>query len=148
MRLRKYIKVWDGCHYLQALYCSVAVICAVRSQRTDWSGATFTDTDAFGLMLIVVIPAILMAVGFAGSTVRAIKMLSTARTGHTPISGSCGLDGTYLNHHLPCGTAWKTTHALEPSKPLAHDEKPLPSKWFPWTGNGSSSTRNRACYRE
>ncbi len=95
-------------------------------------------------MLIVVIPAILMAVGFAWKYRRAIKMLSTARTGHTPIKWKRGLDGTYLNHHLPCGTDLENTHALEPSKPLAHDEKPITIEWFPWTGNGSSSTRNRA----
>ncbi len=41
----------------------------------------------------------------------------------------------------------KTTHALEPSKkPLAHDEKPSPSKWFPWTGNGSSSIPKDGVY--
>ena len=38
---------------------------------------------------------------------------------------------------------WKTTHALEPSKPLVHDESQSPSKSYRWTGNGSLSIRNR-----
>ena len=108
MRLRKYNKSLGWL----SLFAGTVLLSGCNSALLDPKGQIGLEQrslilTAFGLMLIVVIPAILMAVGFActlvatrlvspGSTVRAIKMLSTARTGHTPIKWKLW-SGRYLS---------------------------------------------------
>lgn len=84
MRLRKYNKSLGWL----SLIAGTALLSGCNSALLDPKGQIGLEQrslilTAFGLMLIVVIPAILMAVGFARSIVQAIKMRSTARTGHT-----------------------------------------------------------------
>ena len=94
MRLRKYNKSLGWL----SLFAGTVLLSGCNSALLDPKGQIGLEQrslilTAFGLMLIVVIPAILMAVG---STVRAIKMLSTARTGHTPIKWKLW-SGRYLS---------------------------------------------------
>lgn len=123
MRLRKYNKSLGW----MSLIAGTVLLSGCDSALLDPKGQIGLEQrslilTAFGLMMIVVIPAVLMAVGFARSIARAIKMRSIARTGHTPTKWKLWSDGTYSDHPVPRRSGLKTTHALEPSKPLAHDE--------------------------
>ncbi len=94
-------------------------------------------------MLIVVIPAILMAVGFTW------KYRASNKDAKYSPNWSHSIKWKPWSGQLPIliiiflAVLTGNTHALEPNKPLAHDENRSPSKWFPWTGNGSSSIRSR-----
>lgn len=93
---------------------------------------------AFGLMLIVVIPAILMAVGFAWKYRASNKEAKyTPNWSHSNKVEAVVWTIPILIIIFLAVLTWKTTHALEPSKPLVHDEKPLTIevismdwKWF------------------
>lgn len=98
MRLRKYNKSLGWL----SLFAGTVLLSGCNSALLDPKGQIGLEQrslilTAFGLMLIVVIPAILMAVGFAWKY-RASnkKMLSTARTGHTPIKWKLW-SGRYLS---------------------------------------------------
>lgn len=85
MRLRKYNKSLGW----MSLIAGTVLLSGCDSALLDPKGQIGLEQrslilTAFGLMMIVVIPAVLMAVGFARSIVQAIKMRSIARTGHTP----------------------------------------------------------------
>lgn len=84
MRLRKYNKSLGW----MSLIAGTVLLSGCDSALLDPKGQIGLEQrslilTAFGLMMIVVIPAVLMAVGFARSIARAIKMRSIARTGHT-----------------------------------------------------------------
>ncbi len=132
------IKVWDGCHYLQALYCSVAVIlrCSDPKGQIGLEQRSLILT-AFGLMLIVVIPAILMAVGFAWKYRASNKDAKySPNWSHSNKVEAVVWTVPILIIIFLAVLTWKTTHALEPGRP-AHDEKPITIevvsmdwKWF------------------
>ncbi|XNM51931.1 ubiquinol oxidase subunit II [Escherichia coli] len=92
---------------------------------------------AFGLMLIVVIPAILMAVGFAWKYRADNNAKYSPNWSHSNKVEAVVWTVPILIIIFLAVLTWKTTHALEPSKPLAHDEKPITIevvsmdwKWF------------------
>ncbi|MBB3323758.1 cytochrome o ubiquinol oxidase subunit 2 [Atlantibacter sp. RC6] len=93
---------------------------------------------ALGLMLIVVIPAIVMAIGFAW------KYRATNKDAKYSPNWSHSNKVEAVVWTIPiliiiflAVLTWKTTHSLEPSKPLVHDAKPVTIeviamdwKWF------------------
>lgn len=93
---------------------------------------------AFGLMMIVVIPAVLMAVGFAWKYRASNKDAKySPNWSHSNKVEAVVWTVPILIIIFLAVLTWKTTHALEPSKPLAHDEKPITIevvsmdwKWF------------------
>ena len=81
---------------------------------------------AFGLMMIVVIPAVLMAVGFAWKYRASNKDAKySPNWSHSNKVEAVVWTVPILIILFLAVLTWKTTHALEPSKPLAHDEKPI-----------------------
>ncbi len=93
---------------------------------------------ALGLMLIVVIPAIAMAIGFAW------KYRANNKDAKYSPNWSHSNKVELVVWTIPiliiiflAVLTWKTTHSLEPSRPLAHSEKPVTIevvsmdwKWF------------------
>ncbi|BDH46823.1 ubiquinol oxidase subunit 2 [Salmonella enterica subsp. enterica serovar Choleraesuis] len=93
---------------------------------------------AFGLMMIVVIPAILMAIGFA------FKYRATNKDAKYSPNWSHSNKVEAVVWTVPiliilflAILTWKTTHSLDPYKPLASDQKPMTIevvsmdwKWF------------------
>ncbi|KQN63128.1 cytochrome o ubiquinol oxidase subunit II [Erwinia sp. E602] len=81
---------------------------------------------AFGLMMIVVIPAVLMAVVFAWK-----YRASNTNAKYSPNwSHSNKVEAVVWTVPILIIVflgilTWKSTHALEPSKPLVHDAKPI-----------------------
>lgn len=146
MRLRKYNKSLGWL----SLFAGTVLLSGCNSALLDPKGQIGLEQrslilTAFGLMLIVVIPAILMAVGFARKYRASNKDAKySPNWSHSNkveavvwtvpiliIIFLAVLTGKPLTL-LSLASRWHTTRS------------PLPSKWFPWTGNGSSSTRNRA----
>ena len=89
MRLRKYNKSLGW----MSLIAGTVLLSGCDSALLDPKGQIGLEQrslilTAFGLMMIVVIPAVLMAVGFA-------ELVTLQQ------SGSCGLDGTYSDHPVP-----------------------------------------------
>ncbi|MBS0848723.1 cytochrome o ubiquinol oxidase subunit II [Citrobacter sp. JGM124] len=93
---------------------------------------------AFGLMLIVVIPAILMAIGFAWKYRASNKEAKySPNWSHSNKVEAVVWTIPILIIIFLAVLTWKTTHSLEPSKPLDHDKKPITIeviamdwKWF------------------
>lgn len=93
---------------------------------------------AFGLMLIVVIPAILMAIGFAWKYRASNKDAKySPNWSHSNKVEAVVWTVPILIILFLAVLTWKTTHSLEPSKPLVHDEDPITIevvsmdwKWF------------------
>ncbi len=78
---------------------------------------------AFGLMMIVVIPAVLMAVGFAWKYRASNKDAKySPNWSHSNKVEAVVWTVPILIILFLAVLTWKTTHALEPSKPLVHDE--------------------------
>ena len=103
MRLRKYNKSLGW----MSLIASTVLLSGCDSALLDPKGQIGLEQrslilTAFGLMMIVVIPAVLMAVGFAWK-----YRASNKDAKYSPElvtlqqSGSCGLDGTYSDHPVP-----------------------------------------------
>ncbi|GKM41966.1 hypothetical protein NUBL21997_08180 [Klebsiella pneumoniae] len=85
MRLRKYNKSLGW----MSLIAGTVLLSGCDSALLDPKGQIGLEQrslilTAFGLMMIVVIPAVLMAVGFAWKYRASNKDASIARTGHTP----------------------------------------------------------------
>ncbi|MCP2003302.1 UNVERIFIED_ORG: cytochrome o ubiquinol oxidase subunit 2 [Buttiauxella agrestis ATCC 33320] len=93
---------------------------------------------AIGLMLIVVIPAIAMAIGFAWKYRASNKNAKySPNWSHSNKVEAVVWTIPILIVIFLAVLTWKTTHALEPSKPLVHDAKPVTIeviamdwKWF------------------
>ena len=93
---------------------------------------------ALGLMLIVVIPAIAMAIGFAWKYRSSNKDAKyTPNWSHSNKIEAVVWTIPILIILFLAVLTWKTTHSLEPSRPLASEEKPLTIqvvsmdwKWF------------------
>ena len=145
MRLRKYNKSLGWL----SLFAGTVLLSGCNSALLDPKGQIGLEQrslilTAFGLMLIVVIPAILMAVGFAWKYRASNKDAKySPNWSHSNKVEAVVWTVPILIIIFLAVLTWKTTHALEPSR-WHTTRSPLPSKWFPWTGNGSSSTRNRA----
>ncbi|MBV8041437.1 cytochrome o ubiquinol oxidase subunit II [Pluralibacter sp.] len=139
MRLRKYNKSLGWL----SLIAGAVLLSGCDSALLDPKGQIGLEQrslilTAFGLMLIVVIPAVLMAVGFAWK-----YRASNNDAKYTPNwSHSNKVEAVVWTIPILiilflAVLTWKTTHALEPSKPLVHDEKPviievvsMDWKWF------------------
>lgn len=106
MRLRKYNKSLGWL----SLFAGTVLLSGCNSALLDPKGQIGLEQrslilTAFGLMLIVVIPAILMAVGFAWKYRASNKDAKySPNWSHSNKVEAVSLDGTYLNHHLPCST--------------------------------------------
>ena len=99
---------------------------------------------AFGLMLIVVIPAILMAVGFAWKYRASNKDAKySPNWSHSNKVEAVVWTVPILIILFLAVLTWKTTHALEQANHWFTMRNLLPLKWSPWTGNGSSSIQSR-----
>lgn len=93
---------------------------------------------ALGLMLIVVIPAIAMAIGFAWKYRASNKAAKySPNWSHSNKVEAVVWTIPILIILFLAVLTWKTTHALEPSKPLVNDAKPVTIeviamdwKWF------------------
>lgn len=146
MRLRKYNKSLGWL----SLFAGTVLLSGCDSALLDPKGQIGLEQrslilTAFGLMLIVVIPAILMAVGFARKYRASNKDAKySPNWSHSNKVEAVVWTVPILIILFLAVLTRKTTHALEPSKPLVHDENRLPLKWSPWTGNGSSSIQSRA----
>lgn len=139
MRLRKYNKSLGWL----SLIAGTALLSGCNSALLDPKGQIGLEQrslilTAFGLMLIVVIPAILMAVGFAWKYRASNKDAKySPNWSHSNKVEAVVWTVPILIIIFLAVLTWKTTHALEPSKPLAHDEKPITIevvsmdwKWF------------------
>jgi len=139
MRLRKYNKSLGWL----SLFAGTVLLSGCDSALLDPKGQIGLEQrslilTAFGLMLIVVIPAILMAVGFAWKYRASNKDAKySPNWSHSNKVEAVVWTVPILIIIFLAVLTWKTTHALEPSKPLAHDEKPITIevvsmdwKWF------------------
>ncbi|MGQ7167803.1 cytochrome o ubiquinol oxidase subunit II [Escherichia sp. R-CC3] len=139
MRLRKYNKSLGWL----SLFAGTVLLSGCNSALLDPKGQIGLEQrslilTAFGLMLIVVIPAILMAVGFAWKYRASNKDAKySPNWSHSNKVEAVVWTVPILIIIFLAVLTWKTTHALEPSKPLAHDEKPITIevvsmdwKWF------------------
>lgn len=139
MRLRKYNKSlgWTS------LLASAVLLSGCDSALLDPKGQIGLEQrslilTALGLMLIVVIPAILMAVGFAWKYRATNKDAKyTPNWSHSNKVEAVVWTIPVLIIIFLAVLTWKTTHSLEPSRPLDHPEKPvtievvsLDWKWF------------------
>ena len=134
MRLRKYNKSLGW----MSLIAGTVLLSGCDSALLDPKGQIGLEQrslilTAFGLMMIVVIPAVLMAVGFAWKYRASNK---DAKYSPNKVEAVVWTVPILIILFLAVLT-WKTTHALEPSKPLVHDEKPITIevvsmdwKWF------------------
>ena len=139
MRIRKYN---NSLKWL-SLIAGTALLSGCDSALLDPKGQIGLEQrslilTAFGLMLIVVIPAILMAIGFAWKYRASNKDAKySPNWSHSNKVEAVVWTIPILIIIFLAVLTWKTTHALEPSKPLAHDEKPITIeviamdwKWF------------------
>lgn len=139
MRLRKYNKSLGWL----SLFAGTVLLSGCNSALLDPKGQIGLEQrslilTAFGLMLIVVIPAILMAVGFARKYRASNKDAKySPNWSHSNKVEAVVWTVPILIIIFLAVLTRKTTHALEPSKPLAHDEKPITIevvsmdwKWF------------------
>jgi cytochrome o ubiquinol oxidase subunit 2 len=139
MRLRKYNKSLGWL----SLIASTVLLSGCDSALLDPKGQIGLEQrslilTAFGLMLIVVIPAVLMAVGFAWKYRASNKDAKySPNWSHSNKVEAVVWTVPILIILFLSVLTWKTTHALEPSKPLAHAEKPITIevismdwKWF------------------
>ncbi len=139
MRLRKYNKSLG----MLSLLAGTVLLSGCDSALLDPKGQVGLEQrslilTALGLMLIVVIPAIVMAIGFAW------KYRATNKDAKYSPNWSHSNKVEAVVWTIPiliiiflAVLTWKTTHALEPSKPLAHEAKPVTIeviamdwKWF------------------
>ncbi|WP_058911545.1 cytochrome o ubiquinol oxidase subunit II [Entomohabitans teleogrylli] len=140
MRLRKYNKSLG----LLSLIAGAVLLSGCDSALLNPKGQIGLEQrslilTAFGLMLIVVIPAILMAIGFAWKYRATNKDAKySPNWSHSNKIEAVVWTVPILIIIFLAVLTWKTTHALEPSKPLADNgEKPLTIevvsmdwKWF------------------
>lgn len=139
MRLRKYNKSLG----LLSLIAGTVLLSGCDSALLDPKGQVGLEQrslilTAFGLMLIVVIPAILMALGFAWKYRASNKEAKyTPNWSHSNKVEAVVWTIPILIIIFLAVLTWKTTHSLEPSRPLVHDEKPITIevvamdwKWF------------------
>ena len=139
MRLRKYNKILG----MLSLITGAALLSGCDSALLDPKGQIGLEQrslilTALGLMLIVVIPAIVMAIGFAW------KYRATNKEAKYSPNWSHSNKVEAVVWTIPiliiiflAVLTWKTTHSLEPSRPLDHDAKPVTIeviamdwKWF------------------
>lgn len=124
MRLRKYNKSLGWL----SLFAGTVLLSGCNSALLDPKGQIGLEQrslilTAFGLMLIVVIPAILMAVGFASKYRASNKDAKySPNWSHSNKVEAVVWTVPILIIIFLAVLTRKTTHALEPSKPLAHDE--------------------------
>ena len=139
MRLRKYNKSLGW----MSLIAGTVLLSGCDSALLDPKGQIGLEQrslilTAFGLMMIVVIPAVLMAVGFAWKYRASNKDAKySPNWSHSNKVEAVVWTVPILIILFLAVLTWKTTHALEPSKPLVHDEKPITIevvsmdwKWF------------------
>ena len=139
MRLRKYNKSLGW----MSLIAGTVLLSGCDSALLDPTGQIGLEQrslilTAFGLMMIVVIPAVLMAVGFAWKYRASNKDAKySPNWSHSNKVEAVVWTVPILIILFLAVLTWKTTHALEPSKPLVHDEKPITIevvsmdwKWF------------------
>ncbi|MBK4714571.1 MULTISPECIES: cytochrome o ubiquinol oxidase subunit II [Tenebrionibacter/Tenebrionicola group] len=139
MRLRKYNKSlgWTS------LFASALLLSGCDSALLDPKGQIGLEQrslilTALGLMLIVVIPAILMAIGFAWKYRATNKDAKyTPNWSHSNKVEAVVWTIPVLIIIFLAVLTWKTTHSLEPSRPLDHTEQPITIevvsmdwKWF------------------
>ncbi|EOU1295468.1 cytochrome o ubiquinol oxidase subunit II [Cronobacter sakazakii] len=139
MRLRKYNKSLG----LLSLFAGTVLLSGCDAALLNPKGQIGLEQrslilTALGLMLIVVIPAILMAIGFAW------KYRATNKDAKYSPNWSHSNKVEAVVWTIPiliiiflAVLTWKTTHSLEPSRPLDHDAKPVTIeviamdwKWF------------------
>ena len=127
MRLRKYNKSLGW----MSLIAGTVLLSGCDSALLDPKGQIGLEQrslilTAFGLMMIVVIPAVLMAVGFAWKYRASNKDAKySPNWSHSNKVEAVVWTVPILIILFLAVLTWKTTHALEPSKPLVHDEKPI-----------------------
>ena len=139
MRLRKYNKILG----MLSLITGAALLSGCDSALLDPKGQIGLEQrslilTALGLMLIVVIPAIVMAIGFAWKYRASNKEAKySPNWSHSNKVEAVVWTIPILIIIFLAVLTWKTTHALEPSRPLAHDAKPVTIeviamdwKWF------------------
>lgn len=139
MRLRKYNKILG----MLSLITGAALLSGCDSALLDPKGQIGLEQrslilTALGLMLIVVIPAIVMAIGFAWkyrATNKEAKY-SPNWSHSNKVEAVVWTIPIFIIIFLAVLT-WKTTHSLEPGRPLDHDAKPVTIeviamdwKWF------------------
>nr|WP_318382515.1 cytochrome o ubiquinol oxidase subunit II [uncultured Enterobacter sp.] len=127
MRLRKYNKSLG----LLSLIAGTVLLSGCDSALLDPKGQIGLEQrslilTALGLMLIVVIPAIVMAIGFAWKYRASNKDAKySPNWSHSNKVEAVVWTIPILIIIFLAVLTWKTTHALEPSKPLVHDAKPI-----------------------
>lgn len=139
MRLRKYNKSLG----LLSLIAGTVLLSGCDSALLDPKGQIGLEQrslilTALGLMLIVVIPAIVMAIGFAWKYRASNKDAKySPNWSHSNKVEAVVWTIPILIIIFLAVLTWKTTHALEPGKPLDHDVKPVTIeviamdwKWF------------------
>ncbi|MDF2777336.1 MULTISPECIES: cytochrome o ubiquinol oxidase subunit II [Pseudescherichia] len=139
MRLRKYNKILG----MLSLITGAALLSGCDSALLDPKGQIGLEQrslilTALGLMLIVVIPAIVMAIGFAWKYRASNKEAKySPNWSHSNKVEAVVWTIPILIIIFLAVLTWKTTHALEPSRPLVHDAKPVTIeviamdwKWF------------------
>ena len=139
MRLRKYNKSLG----LLSLIAGTVLLSGCDSALLDPKGQIGLEQrslilTALGLMLIVVIPAIVMAIGFAWKYRASNKDAKySPNWSHSNKVEAVVWTIPILIIIFLAVLTWKTTHALEPGKPLDHDAKPVTIeviamdwKWF------------------
>lgn len=139
MRLRKYNKSlgWTS------LLAASVLLSGCNSALLDPKGQVGLEQrslilTALGLMLIVVIPAIFMAIGFAWKYRATNKDAKyTPNWSHSNKVEAVVWTIPVLIIIFLAVLTWKTTHSLEPSRPLESQEKPVTIevvsmdwKWF------------------
>lgn len=139
MRLRKYNKTLG----MLSLITGAALLSGCDSALLDPKGQIGLEQrslilTALGLMLIVVIPAIVMAIGFAWKYRASNKEAKySPNWSHSNKVEAVVWTIPILIIIFLAVLTWKTTHALEPGRPLDHDAKPVTIeviamdwKWF------------------
>ncbi len=139
MRLRKYNKSLG----MLSLLAGTVLLSGCDSALLDPKGQIGLEQrslilTALGLMLIVVIPAIVMAIGFAWKYRASNKDAKySPNWSHSNKVEAVVWTIPILIIIFLAVLTWKTTHALEPSKPLTHEAKPVTIeviamdwKWF------------------
>ncbi|MDU5454735.1 cytochrome o ubiquinol oxidase subunit II [Pseudescherichia vulneris] len=139
MRLRKYNKILG----MLSLITGAALLSGCDSALLNPKGQIGLEQrslilTALGLMLIVVIPAIVMAIGFAWKYRASNKEAKySPNWSHSNKVEAVVWTIPILIIIFLAVLTWKTTHALEPSRPLVHDAKPVTIeviamdwKWF------------------
>lgn len=139
MRLRKYNKSLG----MLSLVTATVLLSGCNSALLNPKGQIGLEQrslilTALGLMLIVVIPAIAMAIGFAWKYRASNKDAKyTPNWAHSNKIEAVVWTIPILIILFLAVLTWKTTHSLEPSRPIASDQKPLKIevismnwKWF------------------